>query len=183
MRRTCLPGSTPVACATFAILFTLLPMTRVVVRAQDVTAAALKAAYIYNFVRFTEWPAGLPASEPFIMCVLGDGAVGDALGRAVTGRALAGRRMVVSMVAAPGPKDACRVLYVSSLMPSQAEKLVAELRDAPVLTISDIEGFTEVGGIAQFFFENGQLRFTIRMESAKRARLLISSRLLALSRR
>jgi YfiR/HmsC-like len=183
MRRTCLPGFAPVAHATFVILFMLLPMARFVVRAQDVTASALKAAYIYNFVRFTVWPEDLPASEPFVMCVLGDGAVGDALGRAVTGRALAGHRIVVSMLAAPGPKGACRVLYVSSMMPSQAEKLVAELRDAPVLTISDIEGFTEVGGIAQFFFEDGQLRFTIRPESAKRARLLISSRLLALSRR
>ena len=52
-----------------------------------------------------------------------------------------------------------------------------------MLTISDVEGFTELGGIAQFFFEHGQLRFSVQLESAKRARLQISSRLLALAKR
>ena len=64
---------------------------------------------------------------------------------------------------------------------SQAATLVAGLRDAPVLTISDVEGFTQLGGIAQFFFEHGQLRFNVHAESARRARLQISSRLLALA--
>ena len=51
-----------------------------------------------------------------------------------------------------------------------------------MLTISDIEGFTQHGGIVQFYFEGGRLRFGIHIESAKRARLQISSRLLALAR-
>jgi hypothetical protein len=59
--------------------------------AQEVTAPALKAAFIYNFVKFTEWPVVLPASEPFVICVIGDAAVGDALERAVKGRDLSGR--------------------------------------------------------------------------------------------
>lgn len=50
-----------------------------------------------------------------------------------------------------------------------------------VLTISDLDGFTELGGIAQFFFQQGMLRFNVRAESAKRAGLQISSRLLVLS--
>ena len=52
----------------------------------------------------------------------------------------------------------------------------------PVLTISDIEGFTEFGGTAQLFFEYGQLRFRVQMASAMRARLLISSKLLILAK-
>jgi hypothetical protein len=76
----------------------------------------------------------------------------------------------------------CHVLYVSGVTPVRAAQLVAGLHDASVLTISDLDGFTELGGIAQFFFEHGQLRFTVQLESAKRARLEISSKLLTLAR-
>jgi hypothetical protein len=158
----------------------LVLLMQFLISAQDVTEPALKAAYIYNFALFTEWPAGaVPTGGPFVMCVLGDDAVGDELERAVKGRTLAGRRMTVSHTK-PGSQQMCHVLYVSGMTGAQAAQLVTGLRDAPVLTIGDIEGFTEIGGIAQFFFVNGKLRFTVQIESAKRARLQISSRLLAL---
>ena len=64
-------------------------MTPGVAVAQDVTEPALKAAFIYNFAKFTEWPGDSAGREPFVICVLGDAAVGDALERAVKGRRLA----------------------------------------------------------------------------------------------
>ena len=159
-----------------------LLLTPVPVSAQDVTEPALKAAYIYNFAKFTEWPAdAVPAIEPLVMCVLGDAAVGDALEREVQGRMLAGHPMVVSRAA--GTQRACHVLYVSGTTAGQVAQLVAGLRDVAVLTISEVEGFTELGGIAQFFFVRGQLRFSVHLETAKRAHLKISSRLLALAKR
>lgn len=162
---------------------TLLLIIPSVASAQEVTESALKAAFIYNFVQFTEWPDRPPASEPFVMCVHGDTAAGDALERIVQGRNLAGHRIVLSRWDTAGPGQACHVLYLPGINAAQAAQLVAGLRDAPVLTISDIEDFNDVGGIVQFFFERGRLRFSIRHESAKRARLRISSRLLLLSRR
>lgn len=167
------------ACAAITILL----LMRGAAFAQDVTESALKAAFIYNFVRFTEWPDNFPAAEPFVMCVFGDVAVGDALERTVKDRELAGHRILVSRTAVAGPKQACHVLYLSGAMANQRAQLVAGLRDAPVLTISDIGGFKEVGGMVQFFFENGQLRFSIQLESATRARLRISWKLLMLSQR
>jgi YfiR/HmsC-like len=142
----------------------------------------LKAAYIYNFAKFTEWSADIPAADPLVMCVLGDAAVGEALERAVVGRVIVGHRIVTSMVAATASKRACHVLYVAGVTAAQAGELVADLRDLPVLTISDIEGFTKVGGIAQLLFEHGQLRFRIDLASTKRARIQISSRLLIMAR-
>jgi len=151
--------------------------------AQDVTEPALKAAFIYNFAKFTEWPSGLmPTGQPLVMCVLGDAAVGDALERAVKGRELAGRRMTVWRATPADPQRVCHVLYVSHVTASQATQAIAGVRDLPVLTIGDGEGFSELGGIAQFFFEHGQLRFTVDLACAKRARLQISSRLLILRR-
>ncbi|MEO8678522.1 MAG: YfiR family protein [Vicinamibacterales bacterium] len=157
-----------------------LPLSAV---AQDVTEPALKAAFIYNFVRFTEWPDVLAASAPFVICVPGDAAVGDELERTVKGRELAGHRIVVSQSPAADQKRECHALYLSGVRANQAAQLISGLRDIPVLTISDIDGFTAVGGIVQFFFERGRLRFGIRIESAQQARLKISSKLLVLAKR
>ena len=152
--------------------------------AQDVTEPALKAAFIYNFAKFTEWPADVMASgAPLVLCVLGDAAIGGALERAVKGHTLAGHSIGVTQAAPDGllPKG-CHIAYVAGVTASQAAEIVAGLGDAPVLTISDVSGFTRMGGIAQFFFENGQLRFDVQLASARRARLQISSNLLALAR-
>ena len=179
MRRAQLHQS-PAARAAIAILL----LTQMPAAAQEVTEAVLKAAFIYNFAKFTEWPADvMPAGKPLLFCVLGDAAIGEALVRTVKGRALAGHIMEVSQSAPDGPlRRGCHILYLSGATASQAATLVAGLRDAPVLTISDVEEFTQLGGIAQFYFDHGQLRFNVHVESAKRARLQISSRLLGLAR-
>lgn len=151
---------------------------------QEVTAPALKAAFIYNFAKFTEWPADVaPGAGPFTMCVLGDPAVGEALERAVKARMVGGHNIAVSNLPTAGSQGGCHILYVAGVPVRQAAQLIAEVRDVPVLTISDLEGFTEFGGIVQLFFEHGQLRFGIDYESAKRARLQISSSLFALAKR
>jgi len=150
---------------------------------QDVTESSLKAAFIYNFVLFTDWPAGLvPPAAPLVLCVLGDDAVEEALRRTTRDRVHGGHGMTVTRGAPAGSPRGCQVLYVSGMTTTQAEQLVAGLRDLPVLTISDIEGFTQSGGIAQFFLEQGRLRFAVQNVSAQRAHLQISSRLLALAR-
>lgn len=171
-------GFTPFTRLTIAVVLLL----RAVAFAQDVTEPALKAAFVYNFARFTTWPADLPAGDTFVICVMGDNAIGDALQRTVAGRMLSERPIVVTHVAATSPKRACRVLYIAGLPAGETASVVAELKDAPVLTISSIEGFASIGGMTQFFFEHGQLRFRIHLESAKRAGLQISSRLLVMAR-
>jgi hypothetical protein len=167
--------------ASAALAVTLL--TPLAAFAQDVTEPALKAAFIYTFMKFTAWPEPFPASEPFVICVLGDPAVGDALERLVKGREFAGRPVTVSIMAVSGPKKPCRVIYLSRVTATQRAQLLVELQDASVLTISDLVGFTDAGGMAQFFFERGQLRFNIGLEAVKRSRLQMSSNLLVLAKR
>jgi hypothetical protein len=152
--------------------------------AQHVTEPALKAAFIYNFARFTTWPDDvMPSGEQVVLCVLGDAAIGEALERTVKGRTLAGHALGVSQPSVDAPLRAgCHIVYVSGMTADRAGKLIAGVRDAPVLSISDVDGFTKVGGIAEFFFEHGQLRFNVHLASARRARLQISSRLLSLAR-
>ena len=175
-------GRISAICALAIASLAILLLGRTIATAQDVTEPALKAAFIYNFARFTTWPSSAPASDSFVICVLNDTAVAEALQHAVAGRSVSDRPVSVTSVAPAAPKKACRVLYMAGLPVARAAEVVAELQEAPVLTISNIDGFASAGGMTQFFFEHGQLRFRIHLESAKRAGLQISSRLLIMAR-
>jgi hypothetical protein len=151
------------------------------VSAQDVTEVRLKGAFIYNFARFTDWPAdALPAST-ISACVVGDRAISDSLLRAVAGARLNGRSIQVSFIDPKGPFPTCHMLYVSGVDRARMTEIVMQIRETPVLTVSDDDAFIKAGGIIQIFIESGKMRFRINPRSAKRARLQISSRLLALA--
>jgi hypothetical protein len=150
-------------------------------RAQNVTESSLKAAFIYHFARFTEWPQDVPPpAATFNACVLGDSRLRDALERTVKDRKLSDHGITVSQVQLDGKLGACHLLYVSGVTLKQVEAIVAALRGAPVLTISEVDDFAQHGGIVQMFVENGRLRFDFNLEAAKRSRLQLSSKLLLL---
>jgi hypothetical protein len=168
------------AIVTLAVVLRALPSV-----AQDVTSHALKAAFVYNFARFTAWPAAaLPERGELAVCVAGDRAVAEALDRTVKNRKHDGHGFTISQVA-PGatPLRACHVLYIGSDAATSAARLLAEVKDAPVLTIGDLDNFPQLGGIAQLYFDRGQLHLYVHTENVARTRLAISSRVLALSKR
>jgi hypothetical protein len=151
-------------------------------RAQDVTGPSLKAAFIYSFAKFTEWPEDvLPTTATFTACVLGDSPIRDALERVAKGRQLWGRGISVVQVQLDGKLRSCHLLYVSGVTPAQVTAIVAAVRGAAVLTISDVDDFARQGGIAQMFVENGKMRFDLNLDVARRSGLQLSSKLLALA--
>jgi hypothetical protein len=167
--------------ALWAALVTML-LTSVTL-AQDVATTSLKAAYIYQFALFTQWPPdALPQAEPLTMCVVGDANVREALERTVKNATIGGRRVTVAFGQPDKPPTGCHALYVSAVSSAQAARLVAGLREMPVLTISDLEGFNKMGGIVEFVYEGGQLRFSIRSEAVTQSHLQLSSKLLSLAR-
>jgi hypothetical protein len=177
MRR--LPWRTSVFAAGFVLVVNgYLP-------AQDVTEPSLKAAGLYKVAIYTEWPAdAMPAGSPFNVCVLGDKSLAEAVVREMKGRTIGTHDITVTALAPPAMATRnCNLLYVSGLSVASAVQATAAVRDAPVLTLSDIDGFPEGGGIARMYLEHGRLRFTVNMASVKRARLQISARLLALAKR
>jgi hypothetical protein len=150
--------------------------------AQDVTESSLKTAFIHNFVKFTVWPLDvLPPATPLAACVLGDAALADVLANYVKGHPVDGHTIVVSSIASNGILRSCHVLYVSGLTAKAAALAVSALADAPVLTISDLDQFARIGGMAQLYVEGGTLRFRVNLDTAKRSRLQLSSKLLSLA--
>jgi hypothetical protein len=178
-------GSRAVRRSAGILATTLFLMQAMTPAAQEVTEPALKAAFLYHFARFTTWPAdGLSSpSAPMTMCVLGDQAVGAALAQAVKHRQVAGHAIRVVQLGAGESAGACQVLYLSGLPAARIAGVVATVREVPVLTVSDSATFLKAGGIAQFHFQKGQLRFVLAADAASRAGLQLSSRILILSKK
>ncbi|MEO8259838.1 MAG: YfiR family protein [Acidobacteriota bacterium] len=164
-----------VAIASFLLLCSIA-------RAQDVMESPLKAAFIYNFAKFTEWPPDvMPAGAPFTACVLGDVSLREALERVVKGRQFSGRAILVSDVQLEGKLRSCHLLYISGTTAARVTSAIAAVGNAPVLTISDLDNFTQIGGMVQLFGENGQMHFNLNLAAARQARLMLSSKLIVLA--
>jgi hypothetical protein len=152
--------------------------------AQATTASTVKAAFLFNFAKFTEWPADVVApGGALVLCVINDGAVGDELRDLTKDRMIDGHTVVVqSMKIGAATPGSCRLLYASGLNRVTSGALLQSIKQAPVFTVSDLVEFTELGGVAHLFVENGTMRFAINLEAAQRAGLHLSSKLLSLAR-
>lgn len=150
--------------------------------AQGITAPELKAAFLYNFAKFTNWPDDVVVvNGALVLCVAGDGAVGDALERVSTGHSIDGHPVLITRGQIDGlPR--CHVLYASGLDAKQSVRLLDSLKGLAVFTVSDFNQFAQLGGVAQFFVEDGRMRFAINPDAAERAHLVLSSKLLSLAK-
>jgi hypothetical protein len=156
----------------------LLAAGRMPAAAQDVTAEyRVKAAYLYNFVQYVEWPA-TESSAPLTICVAGRNPFGAILENLVRGEVVSGRRLEARVILEPD--RSCAVVFVP-----EGAATTAYLRGArgqPMLTIGESAGFIGLGGIARFYIDGGKVRFEINPAAAEAQGLRISSRLLRLAR-
>jgi hypothetical protein len=155
------------------------------VRASAVAGAAsdvqVKAAFLYNFAKFTVWPA-LPAAAPLVLCVLGDDAVGDALADTIRGQQIDGHGLEVRRLAPNASPQSCHVLFAAGSEVRRTSPMLDSVRVLPILTVSDGSGFAQTSGMVELFVEGGHMRFAVNVDSVKRSGLQLSSRLLGLAR-
>jgi hypothetical protein len=149
------------------------------VQAQPVSEAALKAAFLYNFAKFTTWPAET-LNGPLALCVVGDGAVAGALEQIVKGRTVDGRDVSVYRLGRDANLRSCHMLYLPGDDAQFAADVVASLKGAPVFTVADGRAAADAGVVAGLFLDHGRMRFAINAAAAQHARLHISSKVLAL---
>lgn len=147
------------------------------VSAQAVSVPSLKAAFLMNFVKFADWPDDAVApGRVFTFCVAGDKAVLQALASTKQSP-----RPEVMFVTADGPFNTCQLLYLGGMDLRQSGRILESIKGAPVFTVSDADGFAEMGGVAQLRIEKGQMRFLINHAAAQRARIALSVKLLTLA--
>ena len=143
----------------------------------------IKAAFIYNFAKFTRWPAGSFADDeaPLDFCIYGEDPFGGALD-AVAGKTIRGRRVVVRRIAAIEASAGCHLLFISDSEADHLTDILAAVGDRPVLTVADMPDFARAGGIISLTTnEDDNLRFEINTGTARRAGLKLSSKLLSLA--
>jgi hypothetical protein len=144
----------------------------------------LKAAFLYNFAKFVEWPAGAfsEASAPIVVGVVGDDPFKGSLD-SVEGKSANGHQVSIRRLSASQDLRSCHVLFVSSSERKRLDQIVASLGDASVLTVGEMEGFATNGGMIRLTMEDSKVRFEINAGTARRARLKVSSKLLSLAKR
>jgi hypothetical protein len=145
------------------------------------TDSEVKAAFLCGFAEFVEWPS-LGKTDPVTIGILGRDPFGPLLEATIKNRALQTRALVVRRVSSLEEALRYQIVYVSASEKHNLDETLRVLGRSTVLTVSDIEGFAERGGIIGFTTEQRRVRFAINTEAAERAGLEISSRLLKLAR-
>ena len=144
----------------------------------------LKAAFVYNFLKFVEWPAQSFANSdsPLVVGVAGHAPMLGVLEAAVKARKVNGHPILVRLVERPADAGAVHALFIPAAEDSQLEAWLRLPAASGVLTIGESEAFGARGGIITFVLEGDKMRFNIDMVSADQAGLKISAQLQKLAR-
>jgi len=154
-------------------------------RAQDALSEyQVKAAYLFNFLKFVEFPGESFADPlaPFVIGVVGEDPFGNALPQVVIGKTVQGRDLVIRLYHAGEDLRGAHILFISASERKRLPMIFSGLRGSSVLTVGDTPGFLDAGGVIQFVNENDRIRFAINLDAAGRARLKMSSKLLSLAK-
>lgn len=148
------------------------------------TEYQLKAAYIYHFAQFVDWPATAfnQTNSPLIIGVLGTNPFGGDLERTVQGKILGGHPLVVQEFTDISEiTNVCHILFISDSEKRQLTQIIAALDDSSILTIGESDRFIESGGMIKFVPDGTRIRFEINRTRAVKSGLRISFKLLNLA--
>jgi hypothetical protein len=152
--------------------------------AQEANEYEVKAAFLYNFARFVEWPNTVSPDPngPLVIAILGKDPFGGEIDRFIEGKTVNGRRLVIKRFSSLEAYEQCHILFVSSSERNNLLRILAAVRTRGVLTVSETDRFAQIGGIINFITIENRIRFEINQAAAARAGLKISSKLLSLGR-
>ena len=143
----------------------------------------VKAAMLYNFAKFVEWPGDSFGSDSRIVyCIAGKSPLNDQMMQ-MQGKSVKGMTVFVRQIVKPNDMAGCQTLFISH---SESARLSAYLKESShhkILTVSDLEHFAESGGMIGFIEYENKIRFEINQETVSKQGIQISSHLLNLARR
>jgi hypothetical protein len=151
---------------------------------QSPTEYQLKAAYLFNFLKFVEWPDD-PGGDPhakWVIGFVGDTPIGDELTRLFDGKNVLGRDLLVKKFHEADNLRACSILFISESEKKRLPSILTALHGSSVLTVADMDNFIGSGGMIQFVVEDDRVRVAIDVGATSHARLKVSSKLLSLAR-
>jgi hypothetical protein len=162
----------------YGLLVGCLLIPTIFAQVREPTEFELKAALLYNFALFTEWPV-LP-NDTFNLCLYGPDPFGAAI-EVLAQRTLLDRRIQIQRPRQPKDISACHLLYISSPALPELAQLLALTRNQPILTIADRLDSGDSHAVINLGLEQRRIIFDIDLAAANRAGLRLSSKLLRLA--
>ena len=150
-------------------------------RAGEAKESDLKAAFLYNFAKFTEWPGEREATRYFLVGIYRPDRLSQNLDH-LTSESVRGRPIRIRTCTAPSDALNCHLVYVNTADDGIIRDFVEDLRGKPVLVISDARGAANLGAMIGIFTVEGKLRFEINMASVESSGLKMSAHLLGMAR-
>jgi len=147
------------------------------------TEYQIKAAFLFNFAKFVQWPAGAIAgvTSPIVVGILGENPFHDDLARTIRNKTIDEHPMVIKEFHSPTEATNCHILFISTSEKNRLPEILKDLKGTSVLTVSEMEHFTESGGMINFVLIGKKIRFQINNDEAAKAGLKISSKLMSLA--
>ncbi|HEX4055039.1 MAG TPA: YfiR family protein [Tepidisphaeraceae bacterium] len=144
----------------------------------------VKAAFIYNFTQFVEWPksAFTDAKSPFVVATVGKDPFHGALEKAMDGKSVGSRAVSIRHFDDPDHMDICQILFVPASLDSSLSGVFNKVGAKPVLTVGETDAFCPAGGGIRFFIENDHMRLELNHDATDAAGLKISARLMSLAK-
>jgi hypothetical protein len=181
MRDVCVPFR----CGWRVLLLISVLMASVQLPAQQAMKREyqIKAVFLFNFTQFVQWPAAaFPATDsPLVIAILGEDPFGLYLDETVKGEMIDNHPLVVKRYSTVEEVRDCHILFITHADKNDIRRALDDLKVQPVLTVSDVDGFTKMGGMIRFFNENGRIKLRINVQSVSDAELVVSSKLLRLA--
>jgi len=163
---------------TIILLFILVIMPLTTIHSQTISEYHIKAALLYKFTSFIEWPED--TLNEFVLTILGEDPFGDSFD-VFKKHKIKGKKFVIKKTKDIKKIGACHILFISSSEKDNLHKIFQELKKKNILIVGDTEGLIDYGGMINFYNnKRGFVRFIINMEAGEKAGLKISSKLLRL---
>lgn len=161
-----------------ALAFVLLSSSSVLAHATELTEYQLKAAFLYNFAVFTEWPAEV--GTPLNLCILGPDPFGDEIND-LQGKAVGSRTLTVLRKTTSQSISSCHIVFITAQAFRNLPRVLDETRDRPILTVADSEGAAKRGVALNMAVVQNRVTFEASQAAARSSRLTLSSKLLRLA--
>jgi hypothetical protein len=153
-------------------------------QSREASEYQIKAAFLYNFAKFVEWPPenSRGADDPMTICIVGEDPFGSILDEFTRGKTVNDRRVLISRLKPGEDLKGCQIAFISSAERNQLKSIFQSAAQAHVLTVGESEGFSARGGVIDFIREDKMVHFEVNVDAAQRANLKISSKLLGLAK-
>lgn len=142
----------------------------------------VKAGFLYKFLLFTEWPeeATVESGDTIVIGIIGKDSFGNAFAP-VEGEIINGKKLTVERFkenVSSKDLEKCHILFISSSLKKRMSKILKTVNEYPIITVSDVKGFTQSGGMINFVVKGSRVGFEINMTAAENAGIKFRSKLL-----